>query len=97
MKRCRTACDDPAPLNLLALAALVLAAILGLVWWWHLLAPESWRWLSADQLGDIESAGIGLMAAGAALHALQQVTGRPSASGRRCGRRVPPWEPRNLP
>lgn len=97
MKRYRTAYSGPTSLNLLALAALVLAAILGLVWWWHLLAPESWRWLSAGQLGDIESAGIGLMAAGAALRALQQVTGRPSASGRRCGRRVPPWEPRNLP
>mgnify|MGYP003563359407 CR=1 FL=1 len=78
MKRYRTAYSGPTSLNLLALAALVLAAILGLVWWWHLLAPESWRWLNADQLGDIESAGIGLMAAGAALHALPQVTGRPS-------------------
>ena len=74
MKRCRTACSGPTPLNLLTLAALVLAAILGLVWWWHLLAPESWRWLNADQLGDIESAGIGLMAAGAAARALTHAT-----------------------
>ena len=74
MKRCHTACSGPTSLNLLALAALVLAAILGLVWWWHLLAPESWCWLSADQLGDIESAGIGLLAAGAAARMLTHTT-----------------------
>ncbi len=34
-------------------AALVLAA--ALAWFWHLITPESWHWLTADAVGKLQN------------------------------------------
>ncbi|MDO4683655.1 MAG: hypothetical protein Q4B17_12840, partial [Lautropia sp.] len=73
--------DTPRPARWAAclplLACLVGASLLALVlvWAWHLLTPERWHWLGADERGDIEVAGLGLMAAAVAIHARMRRTG----------------------
>ncbi len=47
------------------LACLTGITILASIRFWHLLTPESWHWLSAEGIGDIETAGLGLMAGAA--------------------------------
>ncbi|MCG5538938.1 hypothetical protein [Halorhodospira sp. 9622] len=43
--------------------ALIAAALL---WFWHLLAPESWQYLTEDQLADIQTVLFSGLAAGIA-------------------------------
>lgn len=40
-------------------AILLIAAVM--VWWWHLIAPDKWRWLTADQSSHLQ----GLLLSGA--------------------------------
>lgn len=41
-----------------------IAAIFGLTWFWHLITPDNWHWLSADQVEKIQNIFAGVILAG---------------------------------